>query len=118
MPPTSTTSSSSPPAAPAPTLPKVYVSNLNWRASNDDLKQLFSPFGTIVDAYIVMERDNPTRSRGFGFVTYSSMAEAEKAVSVLDQKVYLGRQLRVNISIPKPRAPRPPYSPSSQQPTN
>ena len=67
----------------------------------------------MVDAYIVMDRENPTRSRGFGFVTFTSMPEAEKAVAALDQKVYLGRTIKVNISIPKPKAPRPAFNFSS-----
>jgi nucleolin len=103
-------STASTPSAQNPTDPKVYVSNLNWRTSNEDLQQLFSPFGKVVEAYIVMDRENPNRSRGFGFVTFSSMAEADKAVASLDQKVYLGRTIKVNISIPKPRVPRPSYN--------
>jgi RNA recognition motif-containing protein len=90
-------------------IPKLYVANLNWRASNEDLVQLFSPFGKVMDALIIMDRENPNRSRGFGFVTMSNMEEADKAVAALDQKVWLGRTLRVNVSIPKPRTERPRY---------
>jgi cold-inducible RNA-binding protein len=70
------------------------------------LHQLFSPFGKLVDAFVVMDRENPNRSRGFGFVTFTTMDEANKAVAALDQQVYLGRPLKVSISIQKPREER------------
>ena len=59
---------------------KLYVGNLSFQTSNDDLKQLFSQAGTVESASIVEDRDTG-RSRGFGFVEMSSKEEGEAAIA-------------------------------------
>ena len=65
---------------------KVYVGNLSWGTESEDLNQIFEEFGEVVAADVVY--DNQTgRSRGFGFVTMSTAAEAEAAIEALNQTV-------------------------------
>jgi RNA recognition motif-containing protein len=82
----------------------IYVGNLVWAYSNEDLKQLFSPYGTVSRAQIVMDRDTG-RSRGFGFVEMANEAEAKAAIEALNGAEVNGRPLTVNEA--KPREPRP-----------
>jgi len=74
---------------------RLFVGNLTFTASEDDLRNLFGPAGTIVDAKIVTDRETG-RSRGFGFVEMSSAAEANEAISQLNGRDFEGRTLKVN----------------------
>jgi len=74
---------------------RLFVGNLTFTASEDDLRNLFGPSGTIVDAKIVTDRETG-RSRGFGFVEMSSAAEANEAISQLNGRDFEGRTLKVN----------------------
>ena len=74
---------------------RLFVGNLTFTASEDDLRNLFGPAGTIVDVKIVTERETG-RSRGFGFVEMSSAAEASQAISQLNGREFEGRALKVN----------------------
>ena len=74
---------------------KIFVGGLNWDATDDDLRQSFGECGTITDAVVVNDRDTG-RSRGFGFVTYSSDEEAKAAVEKFDGQDFMGRKLTVN----------------------
>ena len=56
---------------------ELYVGSLAWETRDEDLKAEFGKFGTVVSARVVMDRNDPTRSRGFGFVKVSTRAEAE-----------------------------------------
>ena len=74
---------------------KIFVGGLNWDATDDDLRETFGECGGITDAVVVNDRDTG-RSRGFGFVTYSSDEEAKAAVEKFDGQDFMGRKLTVN----------------------
>lgn len=82
----------------------IYVGNLVWGCTSDDLLNLFSAQGQVTRAQIVMDRETG-RSRGFGFVEMANDAEARKAIEALDGTDFNGRPLTVNEA--KPREPRP-----------
>ncbi|CAI5982924.1 unnamed protein product [Closterium sp. NIES-64] len=79
---------------------KLYVGNLSWGMDDMALEDLFAEFGKVLEAKVVLDRDSG-RSRGFGFVTLSSDAEVQEAISNLDGADVDGRQLRVNVAAPK-----------------
>ncbi len=79
---------------------KIFVGGLNWDATEDDLRESFGESGAISDAVIVKDRDTG-RSRGFGFVTYSSDEEAKAAVEKFDGQDFMGRKLTVNEARPR-----------------
>ncbi len=82
---------------------KLYVSNLPYNASDEELKEFFSQAGAVESATII--RDKMTgRSRGFGFVEMSTDEEAEKAIAELNGKDFQDRKLVVNEA--KPLEPR------------
>ncbi|KAJ5939257.1 hypothetical protein N7466_002391 [Penicillium verhagenii] len=76
---------------------KVYVGNLSWSTDDNSLQGAFSQFGQIVDAIVMRDRDTG-RSRGFGFVTYSSAEEAEAAIAGLNEQELDGRHIKVNLA--------------------
>ncbi|KAJ5803024.1 RNA-binding domain-containing protein [Penicillium pulvis] len=76
---------------------KVYVGNLSWSTTDDSLQQAFGQFGQIVDAIVMRDRETG-RSRGFGFVTYSSSEEAEAAIAGLNEQDLDGRSIKVNLA--------------------
>lgn len=78
----------------------IYVGNLPWSATTDDLVELFSPFGTVEKTQIISDRETG-RSRGFGFVEMSTEDEANKAIEGLNNQPYSGRPLTVNIAKPR-----------------
>ncbi len=80
----------------------IYVGNLPWSCNDDDLRDLFQPFGQVEGARVIMDRETG-RSRGFGFVQMPSNEEANKAIEGLNGQDMDGRPLRVNESQPKPR---------------
>ena len=82
---------------------KLYVGNLGYDVSNEDLEALVSPHGTVQSAQVIMDRDTG-RSKGFGFVEMDSDAEAQTAISALDGQDQGGRAIKVNEA--KPREPR------------
>ena len=59
---------------------KLYVGNLPWSATADSIKELFAPFGEIVQVDLIIDRDTG-RSKGFAFVTYKNEADAAKAIA-------------------------------------
>jgi len=79
---------------------KLYVGNIPFGASEEDLQKLFSEAGVIQSAKIVI---NPYsgRSRGFGFVEMASQAEAEKAISLFNGKTIMDRTLTVSEARPQ-----------------
>jgi nucleolin len=85
------------------TLTKLYIGNLGWDTSNEDLQECFSKFGETSECYVVFDR-NTGESRGFGFVTYANEAEARDAVASMDGVELDGRRIKVAISKPKPFA--------------
>ena len=82
---------------------KLYVGNLAFNTSSQELEQLFAQAGTVQSASVVEDRDTG-RSRGFGFVEMSSNEEGQAAISQFDGKELGGRTLKVNEA--KPREPR------------
>jgi len=85
---------------------KLYVGGLPYKATNDELKAHFSAAGTVVSATIIMDKMTG-RSKGFGFVEMENDADAEKAISMFDDKDFGGRNLTVNEARPmQPREQR------------
>jgi RNA recognition motif-containing protein len=82
---------------------KLYVGNLAFSTSSQDLQELFAAAGTVESASVVEDRETG-RSRGFGFVEMSSKEEGEAAISQMNGKEVSGRALKVNEA--KPREPR------------
>lgn len=81
---------------------KLFVGSLAWATTDEDLMELFSPFGEVTSANVVMDRETG-RSRGFGFVEYKTDEEAQAAVDALDGKDFMERQIVVNVARPKER---------------
>ncbi|OIP79691.1 RNA-binding protein [Candidatus Peregrinibacteria bacterium CG22_combo_CG10-13_8_21_14_all_44_10] len=79
---------------------KLFVGNISWNASDDDLKGLFAEFGEVEEAIIIKDKFSG-RSKGFGFVTFVNDDEADKAVSALHEKDFMGRNLIVNEARPR-----------------
>jgi RNA recognition motif-containing protein len=82
---------------------KLYVGNLPFKVTDDDLVQLFSRCGNVESAKVIRDRDSG-RSKGFGFVEMASDSEAADAISKFNGQDYEGRPLTVNEA--KPQAPR------------
>src|SRR5947209_6088190 len=78
----------------------IYVGNLSWETSADDLLALFQEHGTVARAQVITDRETG-RSRGFGFVEMDNDAEAQKAIDALNGKDYQGRPLTVNEARPR-----------------
>jgi RNA recognition motif-containing protein len=78
----------------------IYVGNLPWAATADDLLQLFQEHGRVARAQVITDRETG-RSRGFGFVEMSDDAEALKAIESLNGADYQGRPLTVNEARPR-----------------
>lgn len=84
---------------------KLFVGNLSFKTSHDELVQYFSGAGTVVDAVILTDKFTG-RSRGFGFVEMSNADEANKAREMFNGKEFQGRELIVNDA--RPEQPREP----------
>ncbi len=78
----------------------IYVGNLVWDATADDLLELFRQHGQVARAQVIMDRDTG-RSRGFGFVEMENDAEAQKAIDALNDFSFRGRALTVNEARPR-----------------
>src|SRR5438270_11656503 len=83
----------------------IYVGNLVWDATHDDLLELFGKYGKVSRAQVISDRETG-RSRGFGFVEMENDAEAQKAIEELNNFNHKGRALTVNEA--KPREERGP----------
>jgi RNA recognition motif-containing protein len=79
---------------------KLYCGNLSFRVDSSTLEALFSPYGQVQSAQVVMDRDTG-RSKGFGFVEMGSDSEAQAAIDGLHESEYEGRNLTVNEARPK-----------------
>ena len=79
---------------------KLYVGNLSFNVTDDQLAQIFAEFGTVGRASVVTDRETG-RSRGFGFVEMGSDQEANAAISALDGQMVEGRTLQVNVARPR-----------------
>src|ERR1017187_4888462 len=79
---------------------KLFVGNLSFDLTENDLQDAFAAHGTVVEANLMMDRETG-RPRGFGFITMSTPAEAQKAMDALNGKELSGRALTVNLARPR-----------------
>lgn len=84
---------------------KLFVGNLSFKITENDLQDAFAAHGSVVETNLMMDRMSG-RPRGFAFVTMSSEEEAQKAIEALNGKELDGRALTVNVA--RPREERPP----------
>src|SRR5262245_56206524 len=78
----------------------IYVGNLPWATTTDDLHAMFGQYGTVTRAQVVTDRETG-RSRGFGFVEMPNEAEAQAAIAALNETPMNGRPLTVNVAKPR-----------------
>ena len=83
---------------------KLFVGNLSFNTTENDLHDAFAAHGTVIEANLMMDRESG-RPRGFGFVTMGSPEEAKKAIEALNGATLDGRNLTVNEA--RPKADRP-----------
>lgn len=81
----------------------IYVGNLSWDVSDDELRKLFEEFGTVTSASVIQEKYTH-RSRGFGFVEMPDDAQAQAAINGLNGKEFKGRPLKVTQARPQDRS--------------
>ncbi len=81
---------------------KIYVGNMSYRTTEEELRDLFAQYGTVLSANIIIDRET-RRPKGFAFVEMEEDASADAAISELDGKDFGGRNLRVNEAIAKPK---------------
>ena len=79
---------------------KLFVGNLSFNTTENDLQDLFAAHGSVVETNLMMDRTSG-RPRGFGFVTMSTPQEAEAAITALNGKDVDGRSLTVNVAKPR-----------------
>ena len=84
---------------------KLFVGNLSFKITENDLQDAFAAYGSVVETNLMMDRMSG-RPRGFAFVTMGSEEEAQKAIEALNGKELDGRALTVNVA--RPREERPP----------
>jgi RNA recognition motif-containing protein len=85
---------------PAEPNPRLFIGGLAWAATDEDLKDAFAPFGEVASASVVRFPDTG-RSKGFGFVEYSSTEEAQKAKDEMDGKEIQGRTIKIDFARPR-----------------
>lgn len=78
----------------------VYIGNLSYEVKEDDLKHIFSEYGTVKSVQLLIDRETG-RVRGFAFVEMESEAEEAAAINALDNAEWMGRSLKVNKAKPK-----------------
>ncbi len=78
---------------------KLYVGNLSFQTTEQDLNKLFAQHGTVTETNLIMDRET-NRPRGFGFVTMSSAEEGQRAIAALHGQNHDGRDLTVNEAKP------------------
>lgn len=85
---------------------KLYVGNLPYSTTGEELQSAFGSFGEVVSANVVQDRDSG-RSRGFGFVEMPNAEEANSAIEAMNGKDFNGRNLVVNEARPRPEGGGP-----------
>ena len=78
----------------------LYVGNLSYNTNESDLTEMFSAYGEVISAKVIMDRDTG-RSKGFGFIEMASRSAGEKAIAELNGKDIDGRQIKVNEAKPR-----------------
>ncbi len=76
---------------------RLFVGSLSWNTTEDSLKDFFSQIGEVAEAKVITDRETG-RSRGFGFVEYTNVDDANKAIAELDGKELDGREIKVNMA--------------------
>ncbi len=84
----------------------IYVGNLSYETTEDDLQQLFGEYGSVMKVNIIRDRDSG-RSKGFGFVEMEEQADAEKAIGELDGAAVKDRNIKVNEARPREEKSKP-----------
>lgn len=84
---------------------RLFVGNLSFKLTENDLLDVFSPYGDVMQVRIILDRETG-RPRGFGFVTMGSEEDANKAIDALNGQNVEGRPLTVNIARPREERPR------------
>ncbi len=84
---------------------KLYVGNLSYNSTENDVQDLFMQAGNVVSCQLMLDKFT-SRSRGFAFVEMETSAEANSAIEMFNEQEFQGRPLRVNIA--RPREERPP----------
>lgn len=84
---------------------KLYVGNLSYSTTEDDLRQLFSQAGNVKSVSVIKDRDTG-RSKGFAFVEMASDDDAQKAISQFNGQSFQDRSLKVNVARPREDRPR------------
>ena len=79
---------------------KIYVGNLSYETTEDELRELFAQAGTVSSAMLIKDRDTG-QSKGFAFLEMSNQAEAEKAIQMFNGKSLGSRELKVNLARPR-----------------
>ncbi len=82
---------------------KLFVGGLNWKTTDEGLRQAFDRFGQIAEAKVITDRETG-RSRGFGFITFIEEADANNAITEMDGSELEGRTIKVNQA--EEKAPR------------
>lgn len=80
----------------------IYVGNLSWDMTEEDLQNLFTPYGEVASAKIVTDKFNNNRSKGFGFVEMADDEQANAAITALHETDVMGRNLVVNQAQERP----------------
>ena len=83
----------------------IYVGNLSYEVTDDEVKDLFSPHGEISSVSIIKDKYSG-QSKGFGFVEMPNQAEAEEAIKALNESELKGRNIKVNQAKPKEERPK------------
>jgi len=79
---------------------KIYVGNLSFTTTEDELKELFSQAGTVASVALIKDRDSG-QSKGFAFVEMTNQADAQKAIQMFNGKSLGSRELKVNLARPR-----------------
>ena len=87
---------------------KIYVGNLSYNVDDQELENVFSQYGTVTSARVIIDRyDN--RSKGFGFVEMEDEGAADQAIEALNGKEHMGRELKVSVARERSERPRRDY---------
>lgn len=85
----------------------IYAGNLSYSVTDDDLREMFEPYGEVSRASVISDRESG-RSKGFGFVEMTNDDEAKSAIDALNGKDLKGRAINVNEARPRPERPQRP----------
>ena len=80
---------------------KLFVGNISWDATEADIKSLFDGIGATEEVALIMDRNNPSRHKGYAFVTMVEEADAQKAIEELNGQDLAGRAINVSEAKPK-----------------